>query len=163
MCRLSDQPICHVAHKLVPQLKEHKTCNQVRLYWLFLYIQKFFAGIPSHEPRYKIISKIKREKREISKLCYQWKLLGNVFSLLRGRDVIVYDCHFFTGASHCVQRRKLLQIWPRNYTDITLIVSSHNKITFIGNLVSVLDLAQLSSCRWPKVLPFKNSCSHQPP
>ena len=54
----------------------------------------------------------------------------------------VCDSYFFTGAPHCVQRRKLLQIWPRNYTDITLIVSSHNKITLIGNLVPVLDLAQ---------------------
>ena len=30
-CRLSEEPTCHIIHKLLPQLKEHKTCNKVKI------------------------------------------------------------------------------------------------------------------------------------
>ena len=31
VCRLSEEPTCHIIHKLLPQLKEHKTCNKVKI------------------------------------------------------------------------------------------------------------------------------------
>ena len=30
VCRLSEEPTCQISHKLLPQLKEHKTCNKVK-------------------------------------------------------------------------------------------------------------------------------------
>ena len=38
VCRLSEEPSCHIIHKLLPQLKEHKTCNKVKIYVAATYL-----------------------------------------------------------------------------------------------------------------------------